>query len=374
MNNQLRQQLREIRLARDLSVKQAARWAGVKERTWRTYESNDLYESSRPPSESALRCFFLRANIQIPNEFRAYLDGPHKARTMSITTLKGGVGKSPITVNVATCLVAKGYKVAVITNDSVYRGMTSRSVGPTAGTLSSQVSYYDSNDVQFSAAEIRELTKSIKENITEAPSTERADREFMYGEMRKELQRKKDAHSYRKLKKNYDYILFDMRYSIEVLRRHTELIAIILDSSCFESSVSADSFITHLKQVRARNAMPSLFGLLTQYDIGGRSWEFEEYVGDRVDGNYEILDELESSRFEMYRLRERLLGEIDDLNLPLLSTRITAAHEVVIDIYNSTRELMDGYCYFHSILDVAPDSYAAREVWQLTEELIDYRL
>lgn len=374
MDNQLRHQLKQIRLSRDLSVRQAARWAGVEERVWRAYEANVEWESSRSPAESVLRCFFHRANIPMPNEFRAFLNASKQARAMSITTLKGGVGKSPITVNVATCLVAMGYKVAVITNDSVYRGMTDHGEGPEAGTLSSQVNYFDSRDVLFSSNEIRKLAKSIKENITNAPADELVDREFMYGSQRLELKRKKEGVPYKHLKTRYDYVLFDMRYDFETLRRHTELIAIILDSSCFQSAGSAESFMTYLRQVRARNALPNLFGLLTQYDIGGRSLEFEEYVGDMCNGNYSVLDELESSRFEMYQHRERLLGEINELNLPLLSTRITAAHEVVIDIYNSTRKLMDGYCYFHSILDVAPDSYAAREIWQLTEELIDYRL
>jgi chromosome partitioning protein len=293
---------------------------------------------------------------------------------MSISTFKGGVGKSPITVNVATCLVAKGYKVAIITNDAVYHGMTDHGEKPEPGTLSSQVSYFDAGDVLFSSAEIRKLTKSIKVNITDAPANERADRDFMYGGLRQELKRKKEAVPYKDLEKRYDYVLFDMSRSLEILRRHTELIAIILDCSCLQSVGSAASYMSHLRQVRARNAMPSLFGLLTGYDVGARSSEHEEYIADMTVGNYSVLAELENSRFEMYRLRERLLGEIKELNLPLLSTKITAAHEIVIDIYNSTRKLMDGYCYFHSILDIAPHSYAAREIWNLTEELIDCRL
>jgi len=160
MNSQLRHQLKETRKSRGLSVRQAARWAGVDTRAWRSYESDDDCGSSRTPSESVLRCFFHRANIQMPKEFRAYLDGPSKTRTFSISTFKGGVGKSPITVNIATCLVAKGYRVAVITNDAVYHAMTDHGERPEAGTLSSQVSYYDADDVLFSSAEIRDLAKS----------------------------------------------------------------------------------------------------------------------------------------------------------------------------------------------------------------------
>lgn len=87
-----------------------------------------------------------------------------------------------------------------------------------------------------------------------------------------------------------------------------------------------------------------------------------------------VRDELQSTRFDTYRQRETILGKMSVLEIPLLDTRMTAAHEIVIDMYNSTRELMKGYCYFHSILDIAPKSYACEEVFRLTAELTEQKL
>jgi len=44
-------------------------------------------------------------------------------RTLSISSYKGGVGKSPITVNVAARLVERNFKLAVVTDDGIFRGM-----------------------------------------------------------------------------------------------------------------------------------------------------------------------------------------------------------------------------------------------------------
>lgn len=123
MNNLLREQLKEIRMARGISIPQAAWWAGVNDRAWRSYETEEENNSSRVPSESTLRCFFQRSGVKMPPEFRRYLAPHGQARTLSITTYKGGVGKSPITINIAACLVSKGFKVAVVTDDIVYRCM-----------------------------------------------------------------------------------------------------------------------------------------------------------------------------------------------------------------------------------------------------------
>jgi chromosome partitioning protein len=54
----------------------------------------------------------------VSNDGRLLVNG---CKVMSITTLKGGVGKSPITVNVATELAGRGKRVAIISSDIVYK-------------------------------------------------------------------------------------------------------------------------------------------------------------------------------------------------------------------------------------------------------------
>lgn len=311
----------------------------------------------------------------MPPEFRRYLAPRGQARTLSITTYKGGVGKSPITVNIAACLVSKGFKVAVVTDDPVFRGMKENGEGPEADTLVSQISFYDDRDIVFSASELKALAKEVRDNVTNAPADERLARQCIYGGHIERLQRKRRATlTFNDLKNRYDYILLDMSRNLEILRRHVELIVLILDSDCHQSIGSARSFITHIKEIGARNTMPNLFGLITHYNVGGESRELIEFVDDMEDIPQDIRDELQSTRFDTYRQRETILEKMKVLNIPLLDTRMTAAHEIVIDIYNSTRDLMKGYCYFHSILDIAPKSYACEEVFRLTEELMDFKL
>jgi chromosome partitioning protein len=375
MNNLLRELLKEIRVARGISTTQAASWAGVNDRAWRSYETEEENTSSRAPSESTLRCFFQRSGIKMPPEFRRYLSPHGQARTLSVTTYKGGVGKSPITINIAACLVSKGFKVAVVTDDIVFRCMKKGGEGPEAGSLVSQISFYDDRDVLFSASEIKALAKEIRDNVTNAPADERLEREFTYGGTIERLQRKRNATlTFKDLKLRYDYILLDMSRNLEILRRYVELIALILDSNCYQSVGSALSFITHLKEIGGRTAMPNLFGLVTHYNVGGKSQELIEFVGDLKGIPQGVRDELQSTRFDTYRQRETILGKMSVLEIPLLDTRMTAAHEIVIDMYNSTRELMKGYCYFHSILDIAPKSYACEEVFRLTAELTEQKL
>jgi chromosome partitioning protein len=375
MNNLLRKQLKEIRVAHGISTPQAAWWAGVNDRAWRSYETEEDNSSSRVPSESTLRCFFQRSGIKMPQEFRRYFAPCGQARTLSITTYKGGVGKSPITVNIAACLVFKGFKVAVVTDDPVFRGMKEHGEGPEAGSLVSQISFYDDRDIVFSSSELNALAKEVRDNVTNAPTDERLNRAFIYSGEIERLQRKRKATlTFKDLKQRYDYILLDMSRNLGILRRHVELIALILDSNCHQSVGSALSFITHIKEIAARASMPNLFGLVTHYDVGGESQELIEFLGDQKGIPQVVRNELQATRFDTYRLRETILEKMKVLEIPLLDTRMTAAHEIVIDMYNSTRNFMKGYCYFHSILDIAPKSYACEEIFRLTEELTDYKL
>ncbi|SUD79155.1 Uncharacterised protein [Pseudomonas putida] len=55
----------------------------------------------------------------------------------------------------------------------------------------------------------------------------------------------------------------------------------------------------------------------------------------------------------------------------MLRTFMTKAHSMEIARYNSTRGFWDGYCYFDSVVDFAPDSLASDEIRRLTDELID---
>lgn len=375
MLNILRERLKETRLAHGINVRQAAYWAGVDYRTWRSYEVGEEKASARVPAKNALRCFFSRSGIEIPSEIKRYLTSSDEARTLTITTYKGGVGKSPITINIASCLTSKGYKVAIISDDTVFRCMRGEGEGPEPGSLVSKISFYDDREILFSASETRALANKVRNNVTNAPADERETCALIYSDTIETLERKLQAtQNFADLKKQYDYILLDMSRNLSIIRNHAELIALVLDSSCRQSIQSAKKFIVDLKALKSRKPLPNFFGLITRCDIGGVSKELMEYLGDNAIVSEEDGNDLEVARFNENARRERILSDIKSLKAPLLSTRLTSAHEVVIDNYNSTRKFMQGYCYFHSVLDVAPTSFSAEEIRQLTDEIIDYRL
>uniref|UniRef100_UPI0039057B34 AAA family ATPase n=1 Tax=Pseudomonas putida TaxID=303 RepID=UPI0039057B34 len=115
------EKLKELRNALGLTAEQAALSINVKERTWQSYEAPIGHSSHRTMKIMYLQRFCEQHGVPYPpvsNDGRLLVNG---CKVISITTLKGGVGKSPISVNVATELAKRGKKVAIITSDIVFR-------------------------------------------------------------------------------------------------------------------------------------------------------------------------------------------------------------------------------------------------------------
>lgn len=371
MEHSVAGQLRKARLDRKLNVNQAAKWASVTWRAWRAWESDA--PSKRKPSPAALRLFFLRAGIPIPNDLREYLDPHRRSHVISITSSKGGVGKSPITVNVAACLAFKGMRVAIITDDAVYRSMVSAGEGPEANSLVSAVDIYDLRDVVIHPSEAKNLAKQIARNLEACPEKEVAHL-YLREDVDTLKRKKQSAHTLDNLKQKYDYLLLDVKYDLKLLKDNCDIIAVIVDSYCMLSVRAAGRFLERLKDEPSRKKLPKIFSLLTRYDIGGQSRELVEFLGDRKDISPEVFEKLRSERYQRYQYRESIFRKIMELPIPPLSVRLTSAHDVVIDNFNEEKSIWEGYCYFHSLLDIAHHSPAAAECMSLTEELIDMRL
>lgn len=191
MDNELRKQLKMLRVNAKISASKAGRWAGVDERTWRSWEASGKNNFYRSPSKSALWCFFYRCGVKIPPEFKTYLNLTPLGRCLSITSYKGGVGKSPITVNVGACLTQQGYSVAIVSDDGVFRGMRDDNQKPAQGSLVSRIDFYDERDLITFPSEIKKLEKEIRDNVDNAPPQEREMLTFIYGGSIARLDRKK---------------------------------------------------------------------------------------------------------------------------------------------------------------------------------------
>ena len=376
MDNRLRKKLKEIRESRFISVAQAAHWAGVADRTWRSYESQ-FSSSNRNPSRRSLWNFFYKSNFVMPDEFRAYIFSGETRQTLAITSYKGGIGKSPVTIDIAACLVARNFKVAIITSDSVYRGMAANKFNPEDGSLVSKIDFYDEKDVLFKRSEIQELKRQVYSARVSA------SREFpqnigvlMLPDLIERLRRKEGAkNKFEEMKNEYHYILLDMNREIEKIRDLANVVMLLTDISCFQSINSSEVFIKDFKELfRKRKRNPLLFGLITKKETGGQRSVLEEYYGEKIAIEENDYKELQVQRESHRNQREKNLSTINGLNIPILKNSFSFAHEEIVNDYNREHYMLRGYSYFSSVLDVAPASYAALEVNQLVDELIELRM
>lgn len=301
------------------------------------------------------------------------LKASHAARVLSITSLKGGVGKSPITVDVAACLVERGSKVAVISHDCCYDDGLSLGEHPRSGSLASKIDFFGYPDVFFSLTEKEAFAKRLRQVVDHGSAVERSGLEFeMGGTLGSMVERIGSCRMFKDLKDEYDFVLLDLNLKVDLIRSHSDLVAIIIDSTCPQSVDSAQRLNLRLKQNQGRRT-PNCFGLITRNDVGGRSRELEDYLGS-LDLPLGTSETLETARLNSSRCREHILSDITALPLTRLMTHLTNAHEIVIDKYNDEQPFMAGYSYFDSVLDIASSSHAADEIRRLTHELIDLRL
>lgn len=361
--------LMNSRIAHSMSRFRAAECAGVSERTWRSYE-----QGQRTPSKSVVRNFYDRSGIPMTADTAKMLRASHAARVLSITSLKGGVGKSPITVDVAACLVERGNRVAVITHDCCYEDGISDGVRPRAGSLTANVDFFGYPDVFFSLAERETFAKRLRHVVDHGSPMDRSGLEFETGgTLGSMVERIGSSKMFKDMRADYDYVLLDLNLKVDLIRAHSDLVAIIIDSSCLQSVDSAQRLNLRLQKSKGGRRTPSCFGLVTRNDVGGRSRELEEYFGD-LDLPPDTAEELEAARLASSNFRERILSDITALPLTRLMTHLTNAHEIVIDKYNHEQPFLEGYSYFDSVLDIASSSHAADEIRRLTNELVGLRL
>ncbi|WP_095124674.1 hypothetical protein [Pseudomonas sp. Irchel s3a12] len=294
---------------------------------------------------------------------------------LSIATYKVGVGKPPITISLAAQLVQQHFKIAVVTNDGVFRGMTNGGRGFIPGTRVSKIDFYDERDIKVSTADIKRLKKEISDNATSLPKAEQHIESIIYSHVMETLERKEKANEgLSDMITRYDHVFLDINVNTELIRRYADLVEVIADSDCYNSIHSGQAFVTAMRAIKCRRVAPSFFGLVTNCDDGGVNSELEEFVGEPPDLNDEIHEQLRQAKRAEYQRRERIYQTIRALDFPILSTEMTASYKVSIKHYNEDREILEGFCYSHSFADVAPNSHAAGEIRRLAEELINSRL
>jgi chromosome partitioning protein len=361
--------LKSLRHALGLTAEQAAATIGVKERTWQSYETSLGQPSHRTIKMSSLQLFCERRGVPYPpvsNDGRLLVNG---CKVISITTLKGGVGKSPITVNVATELAARGKRVAIISNDIVYKCFVEEEAKLYGGfdAKARIVHYFSAEDVLLYSAEVHDLEYELSEKLSEVSTKYPEDAESMYGYLKAEIEKKRSApHTMVGMTADYDYVLLDINKDVYKTLLLSNIIIVILDSDCVMSIWAAENFHEEVIRLNGGEPVPNMYSLLTNYAPGGDGSEYLEYDDDdkaAANARKEVI--------EAYQLQSMVYASAKELKIPMLRTFLTKAHAVETEKYNRGRGFWDKYGYFDSLIEIAPDSIASDEVRRLTDELID---
>jgi chromosome partitioning protein len=372
-----RRLLRKTRLKAKISATQAASLAFVEPRTWRAWESGETGEdkgAARSPSTAALWSFFARSGIKMP-DFNAKVTRKPSGIAFAIASYKGGVGKTPITLNVAACLVEQGHRVAIVTDDLVYRSAHEEGLRPAAGSLVSHIDFYDELDLITFPADVRQRRAEMRLRLATLQPHEEPFFRTQHRDELEALERKRRAtEKLGELIARYDYVLIDMYRPTELIRRFASLIAIVMDTNCSMSVRSAEKFAGDLRAVNCRQTTPGYFGLLTNCEAGDTSRGLEAFLADHFELDDSMVEKLLEEKHSACRRRELARAKIDALDFPKLRTELSRAYDVAIEMYELDADNPRTCDYYDSLMDFAPSSQAAREIRQLTDELVNWRL
>lgn len=361
--------LKILRRALRLTCEQAAASINVTSRAWRSYETCMVYKSHRTIPERSLRVFCERHGVPYPpisNDGRLLVVG---CKIISITAYKGGVGKSPITVDVATELTRRGNRVAMITSDAVYKGTMNKEkrAHRRLKIESGPVKYFDEADVVLFKTEIQDLERQLEEDLAEASFTDPAEIRFCYGYQIERISRKKAAqYVLSALVDQYDYILLDLNRDLYRTLLLSNVIALVLDNRCLPSVWSAEKFCQDIITLNGGQPVAQLYSLITNHAPCGDGSYYPEYV---IGEGGQATAEGDSAK--SYDRQSKVYFEALKLGVPMLRTFMTKSHAMEVARYNSTRSFWDGYGYFDSVVDFAPGSLASDEVRRLADELIE---
>lgn len=167
--NEEAQPIQKIRSKAGMSVTRAANFALVDPRTWRCWETEEDNETARSPKAAALWSFFARSGLPEPV---TQMEHSPRGQVLSIASAKGGVGKTPITINVAASMVEKGFKVAIVTHDLVYRFAHDDGQQPVPGTLVSKIDFYDELDLITFTDAVKHRRNDTRQHLASLPPHE----------------------------------------------------------------------------------------------------------------------------------------------------------------------------------------------------------
>ncbi|WP_406227125.1 hypothetical protein ACI7YU_18795 [Pseudomonas siliginis] len=370
-------QLRNLRKLLGLTAQQAADSVRVNYRTWKGYEAPYGAASHRDISESTLSHFCIQHELAYPpisDDGRLIYKN---CKVLSFAAFKGGVGKSPITIAVAALLANQGHRVAVVTNDIVYRchikGERPESVKRLREEIG--VDFYDEVEVLLYPYEVKEIEGQLARDkiLLDPEIIAKCDPEHMYCSELCRLESKKSAkYIWSDLLPRYDYIFVDFNRMPDETFLLSTLIVIILDGMCTTSINSAKKLRDRFVELNGGNYPEKVFGLMTNFNPSAPSdsafyvIESEEPDQSRAE---EIAQLVRAEDLEIYERYSRIYRIVKETNIPLLNIHLTNSHRVEIERYNADRTFWEGFCYFNTVVNFAPESPPADEIKRLVREI-----
>ncbi|MDC6379862.1 AAA family ATPase [Pseudomonas graminis] len=335
-------ELKALRKSRGISIKRAAKAVNRSIKSWQDYES-DAQDKTSIPTDIFSR-FLAKFKITWPH-----------AKVVSITAYKGGIGKSPITIAVAGLLANTGLKVAVVTNDEVYRSYTESEISDISRSdkLASKIDFYDELDIAMYDGEVLRLEEDIKRQAYQA-SFQVSDAQL------NDLSRKQSATSnFDDLKDKYDLIFLDINRTLDQTVIKSDTIVVLTDLTCafaFSSTRSYHDHITNLNgdKLESVHLLYTNFSSLPQisYDLNVSRARKNRFVESCL-----FRAELTLSNYR----------KIQKLNIPSLKSRLSADYDYHISLHNSSEA--DDFGYFDTVMDIRNESLAAVELAELAHEL-----
>lgn len=338
------EQLKALRKSRGISAERAAIAVGRCVKSWRGYES----EESKVRIPDIIFSQFLR-------KFK--ITWPH-AKVISITAYKGGIGKSPITVAIAASFAQSGLKVAVVANDEVFRSYSEedRVSVKNSNRLASQIDFYDEHDIVMYAGEIASLEDAYERRKNPTMVTSIFDDNEI-------ITRKKASKlTFDDIKNHYDLILLDLNRDLYQTVAQSDEIVLLVDATCQYSPGSTQSYYNQISRINGEKP-DSMHVLFTN---------FSTIPSTR--GQIDVTRAHKNKIFDSYMFGAHLTlknyKKIRDLKIPTMRSRFSADYEYHIELHDSDLRAT-AFCYFDTIMDIAPNSMASIEVSEVREELAE---
>ena len=337
--------LKKLRLYRNLTQKAAASIAGVNLRTWKSYEAEEHLPSSREMPAPVLELFCLKTKIQYPPYKNNNQLVTETANVLTIISQDKGKNKISILDELACELCRQGSSVAVLTNGT--------------GTFQKKETDISNRNGLKRSVVFDEMNASRERKDFLGPLF--IDKKSVYFDTIKNNNSFDFMHVFSELSKAYDYILLDFDSDIDTIVALSDLIVL----PCSLSGCSADFSSLHqnLNQIRDTGSITKnkLIALITERSTPDRTALLSALKN--VNLSESQTNSISEHLYKSYLSQSNLLRKLKSQGIGILKSELTTSYEW--DMLFDGEMLRPG----ESVLDFHPHSMLSIEIKSLCDEI-----